>query len=102
MEASDYYTLQEAEELKHIYSCWINKAAHTGNGHIDILLNISVQAKRGIKGGAKTGRKYSVYFEFANTQKLAAFEFLTNNGLVPAAGTILNIHTPHTPHTPLT
>ncbi|MGZ3920351.1 MAG: hypothetical protein ACXVNO_02570 [Bacteroidia bacterium] len=101
MAPNDLYTKEEAEKLMHSYCCWINKAAHAGNGHIDILTSIAVKPKRIPKQEVKDGKKYIVQFEFANAKKLNAFDFLANNGLIPSATVKINIYTPHTPHTPI-
>jgi len=101
MDANELYTKEEAEELRHIYSCWLNKAAHAGNGCIDILTSIAVKQKRIPKAQVKNNKKYTVEFEFAHAKKINAVSFLSNNGIVPSSRTKLNINTPHSTHTPV-
>jgi hypothetical protein len=76
-----YYGLKEAEKLKQIFSSWINKMAHAGDGRFDTLKRIIIRPRRsnGIPGDDE--RVYSVHFEFENRIRLDARNFLAHNGL---------------------
>lgn len=76
-----FYRLKEAEKLKQIFSSWINKMAHAGNGRFDTLKNIIVKPKRSSKPFQFKEKVYSVHFEFENDMRLNAHHFLAHNGL---------------------
>jgi hypothetical protein len=76
-----YYRLCEAEKLKQTYSSWINKKAHLGNGHFEILKRIIIKPKRTVKLQPPPENLFIVKFEFINAKKLDAWLFLKNNGL---------------------
>jgi len=97
MTPCELYTLDEAEGLKRTYSCWINKTAHIGNGRTDTLTAINVKLKRVQRTPIKPDKKYTVQFQFSNTIKLNAYEFLLNNGLISQSNYASNIEEPNKP-----
>jgi hypothetical protein len=77
-----YYGLKEAEKLKQIFSSWINKMAHAGDGRFDTLKRIIIKPRRSSNGmPSEHERVYSVHFEFENRIRLDARNFLAHNGL---------------------
>jgi hypothetical protein len=76
-----YYGLKEAEKLKQIFSSWINKMAHAGDGRFDTLKRIIIRPRRNNGMPVSPERVYSVHFEFENRIRLDARNFLANNGL---------------------
>lgn len=96
----ELYTKEEAHELWSTYSCWINKAAHVGNGYVDIIKAINIRKKRIRKSLIKDRKMYTVQFIFTHSKKQNAFNFLKNNGLLHSSDTQMQT-TPQKPHTPL-
>jgi hypothetical protein len=76
-----YYGLKEAEKLKQIFSSWINKMAHAGDGRFDTLKRIIIRPHRSNGMPHDCERVYSVHFEFEGRIRLDARNFLANNGL---------------------
>jgi hypothetical protein len=77
-----YYKLEEAEELKRLYSSWIGKKAHIGSGKTAMLKSILIKEKRNFSPLRKEEDLYRVVFEFDTGHRLSGHEFLFFNGFI--------------------
>jgi hypothetical protein len=81
VKTSEYYKLKDAQELIKIYSSWVGKKAHAGNGLLETLKGIVIKEKRRISANPANEKNYLVIFEFENKKKFPADEFLKINSL---------------------
>jgi hypothetical protein len=76
-----YFRIEEAEELKKMYSSWIGKRAHIGKGRTDTLKAIVIKPKSDSLP-QKNKELYMIEFEFQNRVKFSARQFLSHNSLM--------------------
>jgi len=77
-----YFKIEEAEELKKMYSSWIGKRAHIGMGMTDTLKDIIIKPKNSNMPENEKEEYYVIEFEFQNRMKFSARQFLLHNSLV--------------------
>lgn len=79
-----YYTLREAEEIRHTYSSWIGKKAFIEGSRQETLKRIIVRPAIELNPRAEAEDGYLVEFEFSNRKITGSYEFMTSNGLSPS------------------